>query len=207
MISRKNKLEEQKTVTDEHEFSVTVSVKIGGKVIEQDIEESLHIPSCDRLTLPVVMQIMSENPSLHARWNILYNEAVYEYDVLKTKFEVWYSKKSQEYRKELEKFSKGRVTDKMVEDIIRSDAEYETINDELALAKKNMKHIFVLANGFGEKGEKIISIASLLKWESENLSGKKQMENKQYSHIERGYEKKEVEKEVFDINKNDGWPT
>jgi len=206
MISRKNnKIEEQKNEIDEHEFSVKVSVKIGNKVIDQDIERSLYIPSCDKLTLPVVMQIMSENPSLHARWNILYNEAVYEYDIMKTKSEIWYSKKSQEYRKELEKVSKGRVTDKMVEDMIKSDSEYESINDELALAKKNMKHVFVFANGFGEKGEKIISIASLLKWESENLIGKKQMDNKQYSHIERGYEKKE--KEIFDINKNNGWPS
>jgi len=204
MITRKNKNQIEDN-TNDNEMSIKISVKIGQKLIEQDIEKSLYIPSCDKLTLPVVLQIMSENPSLHARWNILYNEAVYEYDIMKTKFEIWYSKKSQEYRKELEKVTKGRVTDKMVEDTIKSDIEYEAINSELALSKKNMKHIFVFANGFGEKGEKIISIASLLKWEGENFSGKKQAEKKQYSHIEKSYDKKEIE--VFDKNVNDGWPT
>ena len=52
------------------------------------------------------------------------------------------------------------------------------------LAKKNMKHILAQANGFGEKGEKIISIASMMKWEAENLSGTTKA-SKQYSHINR----------------------
>jgi len=201
MISRKNKEEAKSEVIDD-ELSIKVSVKIGSKVIEQDIEQSLGIPRCDQLTLPSVLQIMSENPSLHARWNILYNEAAYEHDILKTKFEIWYSKKSHEYRKELEKTIKGRVTDKMVEDMIKSDFEYEEISNQVTLSKKNMKHIFVFANGFGEKGEKIISIASLLKWEGENFVGKRQIDNKKYGHIE-----KSKEKEEFDITKNNGWPT
>ena len=203
MIARK-----QKTENNEQEFSVKVSIKVGSKLIEQDIDQSLFIPRADKLTLPVVLEILAENPVLHARWNFLYNDAVYEYDTMKTRYEVWLSKKSQEYRKELEEVkTKGRVTDKMVEDMIKSDPQYEKINDDLAQAKKNMKHIFVLANGFGEKGEKIINIASLLKWEGDTLIGKRSIEKQhQYQHIQRDFEKKEEEYN-FDPKVNDGWPT
>lgn len=152
----------------------------------------------------MIQQILSENPVLHARWNVLYNEAVYDYDIKKSKSEVWLAKKSQEYRKELEQLKKGRVTDKMVDDMIKTDSQYETIFDDLAQAKKNMKNIYVFANGFGEKGDKIISIASLMKWEAENLSGKKYAE-KTYSHIQRDFEEEKPEK--LDPKVNDGWPT
>jgi hypothetical protein len=183
------------------DFAIKVSVKIGDRLIEQDLEDSLSIPTSDKLTLPLILKMLAENPVLHARWNVLYNESVFEFDVLKTKFEVWLSKKSSEYRKELEKVTKGRVTDKMVEDMIRADSEYEKISNEVALAKKNMKHIFVMANGFGEKGDKIVNIASMLKWEAENLGGKGSLERKQYHHIKRDFEEK------TDPKVNDGWPT
>ena len=201
MISRKTSNEDSK------EFVVKVSVKIGDRLIEQDLEESLSIPTADKLTLPLILQMLADNPVLHARWNVLYNESVYEYDIMKTKFDVWSSKKSSEYRKELEKVTKGRVTDSTVEDLIKADPEYTKISDDLAMSKKNMKHIFVLANGFGEKGEKVVNIASMLKWEAENLSGgSRNFSQKKYGHIERGFESKEI-KENFDVNKNDGWPT
>jgi len=201
MISRK-----QQSDAESKDFSVKVSVKIGGKLIEQDLEECLSIPTADRLTLPLILQMLADNPVLHARWNVLYNESVYEYDTMKTKFDIWSSKKSSEYRKELEKVSKGRVTDSMVDDLIKADPEYMRISDDLATSKKNMKHIFVLANGFGEKGEKVVNIASMLKWEAENLSGgSKNFSQKKYGHIERGFDKEK--KEEFDIKKNDGWPT
>jgi len=200
LITRKSKLEEK-----EKEFLVKVSIKIGKDLIEQDLEESLSIPMADNLTLPIVLKILSESPILHARWNILYNEAVYEYDVLKTKSEIWMSKKSTEYRKELEKVSKGRVTDKMVEEMIKTDPDYEKINDDLAQSKKNMKHIFAIANGLGERGDKIVTIASMLKWEAENIGGNKfSASKKEYPHIKRDFEEKNND---FNLNVNDGWPT
>jgi hypothetical protein len=186
--------------------SIKFVVKIGQKVIENDIDNYLSIPTCDKITLPAVLQILSENPTLHARWNVLYNEATYEYDVIKTKYEIWHSKKSLEYRKELSKVSKGRVTDKMVDDMIILDVEYESINNQLSESKKNMKNILAIANGFGEKGDKIVSIASLLKWEGGKFdNNKSNYDNKKYSHIERSFEEKNDIN--FDINKNDGWPT
>jgi hypothetical protein len=201
MISRKQKIE----LKDDTDFSIKVSVKINERLIEQDIEESFSIPRADKLTLPVVQDILSENTVLHARWGVLYNEAVYEYDILKTRYEVWLSKKSQEYRKELEGIkTKGRVTDKMVEDMIKDDPDYEKMNDDLAKAKKNMKHVFVIANGFGEKGERIVNIASLLKWEGDSLVGRRHVE-KQYQHIERD---RDFDKQpIGDPKVNDGWPT
>lgn len=190
---------------DEKDFFIRVLIKVGGETIEQDLDESLFIPMSDKLTLPMILKMLAENPVLHARWNVIYNEAVCEYDLLKTKFDIWNSKKSGEYRKELEKVTKGRVTDKMVEDMIKCDPDFERICEDIALAKKNMKHIFAIANGLGEKGDKIVNIASMLKWEADSLGGNKFFgPRKEYNHIKRDFEKKQ---EVFDLEKNEGWPT
>ena len=204
MITRKQSQDEMKTTDNEKDFFVKVIVKVSGRIIEQDIEESLSIPTVDKLTLPMIQQMLAENPSLHARWNVLYNEAVYDFDIMKTKFEVWMSKKSSEYRKELEKIAKGRVTDRMVEDMIHDDPDFTRYSDDLALSKKNMKHIFAIANGFGEKGDRIVNIASMMKWEVDAL-WRGSMTNKNYNHIKRDY--KEAQKENFDTSVNDGWPT
>jgi len=196
MISRKSQQKNDETI-------FKVFVQIGDKTIEQDIDESLSIPTSDKLTLQMVLKILAENPVLHARWNVIYNEAVCEYDIMKTRFEIWLSKKSSDFRKELELITKGRVTDKMVEDMVKTDPQYEIMNSDLAKAKKNMKHIFSIASGFGEKGDKIVNIASLMKWEAENL-GSKSFIGKKYHHIKNDSEKKD---ENFNLNINDGWPT
>ena len=66
-----------------------------------------------------------------------------------------------------------------------------------------MNHIKALANGFGEKGEKLVNIASMLKWEGELFGRGRNIQSKKYGHI-----KKEGEDNIkTDINKNEGWPT
>jgi hypothetical protein len=184
------------------DFEIKIKVKIGEKTIEEDLEDALYIPTADRLNPTVVSDMMAENPSMHARWNYLYNEAVFAYDIMKTKLEVWLSKKGQENRKELAKLETGRITEKQIDDTIKLDPEYEKMNEDLAEAKKNMKHILALANGLGEKGDKIISIASLLKWEGEGL--RKTGPEKGYNHIGRPKDK-DSEKYKFD-GSNGGWP-
>jgi len=194
MISRKKTSEEQTEEQTENndrgfDFKVKLSVVIGGKLIEADLDEALSIPTVDKLNPAVVSNMLAEVPSLHARWNFLYNEAVFEYDMLKTKIDVWISKKSQEYRRQLAS-GDGKVTEKMVDDTLKSDPEYKELNDDLAKSKKNMKHILAQANGFGEKGERLVTIASMMKWEAENLSGFRKTSNiKQYSHIKQDDDK------------------
>ena len=178
-------------------WNIKIICEIGSKKIEEDVEQALSIPTVDKLNPTVLSNMMAENPSLHARWNFMYNDAVFEYDILKTKYEVWEAKTAKEIRTELSKIEKGRVTDKMVDEEVKRNKEYERLNEELALAKKNMKHILSLANGFGERGEQVVNIASLMKWEGQGL----EKSRKAYSHIDRG------EKELkVDRNKNDGWP-
>ena len=194
---KKGNIQNLKTVNDDsYDFKVKINMNIGGKLIEEDIEEALTIPTIDKLNPTILANMMAESPSLHARWNFLYNEAVYEHDMEKTKVELWISKKSQQYRKDLAKTEKGRITDKMVDESVKLDPEYQGIMEGLALAKKNMKHILALANGFGEKGEKVISIASMIKWEGENISG-----NRRVNKI------KQEKGQQGDLSVNDGWPT
>ncbi len=197
---------------DDDEFSIVVNFRIGQNVINQDIGEALFIPTINNLNPVVISRIMSENPSLHARWNALYNEAVYVHDMLKTRFEIWMAKQGKSTRKELNKIAKEekiRVTDKLVDDTLKSEPEYESISQEIAEAKKNMKHILAIANGFGEKGEKIINIASMMKWEAEILAGNKRVgSGKAYPMIDKKDSKKAGEKEYnIDMRENGGWPT
>ena len=196
---------------EDDEFSIVVNVRIGKHIIDQDIGEALYIPTIKKLNPMEISRIMAENPSLHARWNALYNEAVYEHDMLKTKFEIWMAKEGKSTRKELNKIAKEekiRVTDKLVDDTMKSNPEYESISQEIAEAKKNMKHILAIANGFGEKGEKIINIASMMKWEAEILAGNKRVgSGKAYPMIEKNDSKKAGEKEYkMDMKANGGWP-
>jgi len=205
MIRKKSQTESTEHPSNE-EFKVRLSVIIGGKLIESDLDEALHIPTVDKLNPVILANMMAENAALHARWNFLYNEAVYEYDINNTKLEVWIAKKSHEYRQSIlntqDKDGKpGKVTESMVDAALKADPEYESRNNDLAKSKKNMKHILALANGFGEKGEKVVSIASMMKWEAENLGGSGKVGQK-YQHI-----KKSDENYTFDKSKNDGWPT
>ena len=204
MVRRKQDKNQEEDNDDGKKFSVKIDVKINNKTIKEDVEDALHIPTIDQLNTIKLSNMMSESASLHARWNFIYNEAVYEYDIAKTKFEVWDAKIGKTIRKELAKLEKGRVTDKMVEEAKKLDPEYETLNEDLALKKKNMKHILALANGFGEKNDKIVNIASMMKWEAELLNKNKNAFSgkKEYGHI-----KKEETPVKTDPDKNDGWPT
>jgi hypothetical protein len=188
-----------------NELELKVSVKIGNRIIENDINECLHIPTVDKLNPVYLANMMAEIPQLHARWNILYNEAVFDYDILKTKFEVWISRKSREYRGELNKIEKGRITEGMINEAVQLDPEYTKLNDAISEAKKNMKHILALANGFGEKGERIVNIASMMKWEGEVLGKGGKVGETKYTHIGRR-EVEEIEQKK-DLSKNSGWPT
>jgi len=202
MINKKKKktIENDNSNDNENEnkdFDIKIKVNINNRLIEADVEESLHIPTIDKLNPVVVSKIMAEIPSLHARWNFLYNEAVCEYDMLKIKFDVWLARSSKESRKELAKLEEKRVTDKMVDETIKLNPEYMSLQNDIANAKKNMNHIKALAMGFGEKGEKIVNIASMMKWEADILGGQQAVKRG-------GAGFKEIK---TDKNINDGWPT
>jgi len=206
MINRKNIKQVSVDNTDgecEKDYEVIIKVKIGEKTIEQDLDNALYIPTADKLNPTIVSDMMAKIPSMHARWNVLYNEAVFDYDLKKTSFEVWLARKAQETRKEFQKIESGRITDKMVDEAMKMDPEYEKRNEDLSEAKKNMKNILALANGLGEKGEKIVSIASLLKWEGELQGLRKGDKGKVYNHIQ-PHNKKEKEYKFDDSN--GGWP-
>jgi len=201
---KKGKTQEENQDKNDEKFEVKIDVNIGDKKITEDLEDALYIPTVDKLNSTILANMMASIPSLHARWNFIYNEAVYEYDMSKTRLEVWESNAEKKIREELKKIE-SRVTDKMVEGTKKMDPEFKRYSKDVVLAKRNMNHIKALANGFGEKGEKIVSIASLLKMEMENLGkGKNVLGKKEYGHIK--YDKKE-EKIKSDPDINDGWPT
>lgn len=222
MIERKKAQEEADVIqaaetaedqeSDENAFEVKISVKIGSKIIEQDIDQILKIPPFEKLNGLLLSDLLAENPSLHARWNYLFNQAIFECDTLKTEYEIWLSRTSSSVRRALTDLDSGRVTDRMVDDALKMDPEYKRYNDDLSKAKRNLNHIKAVAIGIGEKGEKLVNIASLMKWEMENLTKSTMGGGGQFKHIAKSKDRvgTQIEKSKdfnIDPDTNGGWPT
>ena len=148
-------------------FKVVLSVR--QETLEIDINQKLHIPSIDVLTPARACNMMAENPSLHARWNVMANEAAIDFDIEKMEFEVWCKERSKHWREELaDQLGGKRVTDKMVEESVMTDPEYLRNYRKMLEKKKDSLNIRSVAFGFGERGERLVNIVSMMK--SENHS-------------------------------------
>lgn len=157
MIGKKGKVAKS-------EFKVTLFVR--QETLEVDVNEKLHIPYVDLLTPARVCNMMAENPALHARWNVLSNEAAIEYDRAQMEFDIWVEEQSKHYREELADNMGGkRITDKMVKEAIMTDPEYMRRYNQVLDRKKDAANIRSIAFGFGERGDRLVNIISMMKSE------------------------------------------
>ncbi len=147
------------------EFELKISFKVGEELLEFDVDRKLHIPSIDVLTPQKACNMMAENPSIHSRWNVLANQAAIQSDRLKMKFEVWVKERSRHYRSELADLTGKRVTDKMVEESVMTDPDYMRMYDDYLKSKEDAANLRSIALGFGERGERLVNIVSMMKWE------------------------------------------
>jgi len=145
------------------DFKLTFN--IDDRAIEIDIDEKLHIPSIDVLTPQKACNMMAENPALHARWNVLSNQAAVKADLAKIKFEVWVKKISKHYRVELSQTTGKRATDKMTEEAVLTDPEYIRRYQKYLSAKEDAANMKSIAIGFGERGDRLVNITSMMKSE------------------------------------------
>jgi len=146
-------------------FEFKVSFRVDEKMMEIDIHEKLNIPSIDTLTPSKIANLMAENPAIHARWNVLSNNAAIEYDHSKIEFEIWVKEQAKTYREELADTTKKRVTDKMVEEAVMTDPEYKKLYRKMLEKKRDAANLKSVAIGFDKKGERLVNISSLLKSE------------------------------------------
>ena len=149
----------------EDSFELKVSFKFDDKILDIDVNEKLHIPSIDVLTPQRACNMMAENPAVHARWNVLANRAAYESDYAKMKFEVWIKEQSKHYRMELAESTGKRITDKMVEEAVLTDPEYLRQYHEYLKKREDAANVRSIAIGFGERGERLVNIVSMMKFE------------------------------------------
>ena len=163
MNGKKGKAVSQEDESDDFLFEVNLTVN--DKQLTVDIDKKLHIPSIDVLTPQKACNMMAENASLHARWDVLANRAIYEADIEKVRFEVWVKEKSRVYRTDLTQELGKRVTDKQVEEAVISDPEYLRRFSSYLKKKENSGNIKSIARGFGERGDRLVNIVSLMKWE------------------------------------------
>lgn len=157
---------------NEDDFELTISFKVGEETITIDIDDKLHIPSIDVLTPQKACNMMAENPSIHARWNVLANQAAVQADRTKIEFEVWVKERSKIYRSELAEVTSKRITDKMVEEAVMTDPEYLRMYNRYLKAKEEAANLRSIAFGFGERGERLVNIVSMMKSEKPTSSVK-----------------------------------
>ena len=175
-------------------FELKVSYKVGEELLEFDIDRKLHIPSIDVLTPQKACNMMAENASIHARWNVLSNQAAVQSDRLKMKFEVWVKERSRYYRTELAEITGKRVTDKMVEESVMTDPDYMRVYEEYLKSKEDAANLRSIALGFGERGERLVNIVSMMKWEKPLSSIK---------HNKFNYEDEDRDRKAFDVDDKD----
>jgi len=151
-------------------WELKVSFKVDDELLDIDVNRDLHIPSADVITPAKVQNMMAENASIHARWNVLSNNAAFEYEDSKMEFEIWSKDQAKIYREEMGETTKKRVTDKMVEEAVMTDPEYIKKYRNVLKKKRDAANVKSIAIGFGEKGERLVNISSLMK--SEKPTGK-----------------------------------
>lgn len=186
-----------KVQSKEDDFELKISFKIGEELITIDIDDKLHIPSIDVLTPQKACNMMAENPSIHARWNVLANQAATRADRAKIGFEVWVKEKSKIYRSELAEVTSKRITDKMVEEAVMTDPAYLRKFDEYLKAKEDAANLRSIAFGFGERGERLVNIVSMMKSEKPTSITK----NNKYNY--ENYEQDDVKAFSDDKDQND----
>lgn len=147
------------------DFELTVNLKIGDQLLQIDIDDKLHIPSIDILTPQKTCNMMAENSAVHARWDVLANQAAIKADYEEMKFEIWSKEQSKRYREELAQVVGKKPTEKMVEEALMTDPEYLRKYSESLKRKEDALNIKSIARGFAERGERLVNIASMMKWE------------------------------------------
>jgi len=154
-------------------FKVQLSVR--QETLEIDINDKLYIPSIDVLTPAKACNMMAENPALHARWNVLANEAAMDFDKEKMEFDIWVKERSKHYREDLADVLGGkRITDKMVEESVMTDPEYMRRYKQVLEKKKDAANIRSISFGFGERGERLVNIVSMMKSEKPSSNIRRQ---------------------------------
>jgi len=149
--------------------SFKVSLFIREETIEIDLNEKLHIPEVAILSPARLCNMMAENPALHARWNVLANEAAIEYDRCQMEFDIWIEEQSKIQRESLHDGMNGkRITDKMVNEAVITDPEYKRKYHEVLNKKRDAANVKSVAYGFGERGERLVNITSMIKSEKPN---------------------------------------
>jgi len=153
------------TMRGDDDFDLTVSMKVGDNILKIDVDDKLHIPSIDVLTPQKACNMMAENPAIHARWNVLANQAAVRADYEKIKFEIWVKEQARVYRSELTESTGKRVTDKQVEEAVLTDPEYSRRYRSYLKKREDAANLKSIAIGFAERGDRLVNIVSMMKWE------------------------------------------
>jgi hypothetical protein len=163
--------------TKDDDFELSINLKIGDKDLRIDINDKLHIPSIDVLTPQKACNMMAENSAIHARWNVLANQAAIKADYEKMKFEVWAKEQSRHYREELAQVAGKKPSEKMIDEALMIDPEYLRRYSESLKKKEDALNIRSIAIGFAERGDRLVNIVSMMKWEKPSSSVKRRRDD------------------------------
>ncbi|MFA5732677.1 MAG: hypothetical protein WC934_11815 [Acidithiobacillus sp.] len=185
-------------INDKIKFLVTLETS--DAKIEEDIDEKLMIADPSTISTKKLTNMMAEISAIHARWNVLYFKARHDYEIALVKFDVWSARQFLETKKNLiNTLNAKAATDKATSNAIVSSQKYLEFKSKIAKLKQNMDNIKAIANGFGEKSEKLDSIAAMLKFEARH-------DKSRVGEYDESEDTDYINKETsHDISNNDGW--
>lgn len=135
--------------------------EISDVIIDEDVNKLLYIPSFKDLNPIVVGNILAENAQLEARWNVLYNEAVAEYEKKELDIDIAKAKQDLDIRTRALQ-NNDKMTETKITNMIIRDPKYKKIQQELIEIKRKMNNLKSVAQAFVSRGNKTITLAHLV---------------------------------------------
>lgn len=164
----KNDTEFSDSTSTEGDPLLKISVSIGGKLYEEDLNPSVDI----NLDIVSLNTMLSENPGRFAWWAMLEALARYEQDMLQNQLESLEADLFIRYQSELSTVDdRGKASRPTIENIrshVVVDLDRATIVDKLSEAKKNLGQITVGRQSIQHCKDSLITIASNMRAEMEN---------------------------------------
>ena len=156
-------IEQETEQTNDKSGQSLIKVMINDRLEEYNLKKSCKIKIDNSTSIGDIIKQLCENPFEHTMWEMRYNEALCNLELLKTEFDVWKSKKAQTYCTWLKGTNKENANLKTIQNMLESSTDFNDYKKRIILARKNVNNIRAISNSFLKKAEILMSIGSMLK--------------------------------------------
>ena len=132
--------------------------------MEGDLKNLFKFPSFKDLSPAMVGDIIGQSALAEARWSVLHNEAIANFEKKEMDFEIWQAKRDLEIRNEVSE-NKEKITETKVKNLVTCDPTFRRMQQDIINAKQKMNNLKSVSIALISKGNKAMSVANLVKEE------------------------------------------